>query len=106
MFVFFPDESKIGIKLIRTYCTRMQEENIHRAIMVVQGSMSPSVKQVLVEMAPKYIIEQFLESELLINITEHEPCMKARSGREDHSAIRDRRSLHLVPARVLSISRL
>lgn len=72
MFVFFPDESKIGIKLIRTYCTRMQEENIHRAIMVVQGSMSPSAKQVLVEMAPKYIIEQFLESELLINITEHE----------------------------------
>ena len=72
MFVFFPDESKIGIKLIRTYCQRMQEENIHRAIMVVQGSMSPSAKQVLGEMAPKYIIEQFLESELLINITEHE----------------------------------
>ncbi|XP_042876086.1 DNA-directed RNA polymerases I, II, and III subunit RPABC1-like [Penaeus japonicus] len=26
----------------------------------------------LVDMAPKYILEQFLESELLINITEHE----------------------------------
>ncbi len=27
--------------------------------------------QSLVDMAPKYILEQFLEAELLINITEH-----------------------------------
>lgn len=39
MFVFFPDEPKIGIKTIKTYCTRMQEENIHRAIVVVQAGM-------------------------------------------------------------------
>ena len=25
MFVFFPDDAKIGIKTIRTYCKRMQE---------------------------------------------------------------------------------
>lgn len=34
--------------------------------------MTPSAKQSLTDMAPKYILEQFLESELLINITEHE----------------------------------
>ena len=34
--------------------------------------MTPSAKQSLVDMQPKYILEQFLESELLINITEHE----------------------------------
>lgn len=72
MFVFFPDEPKIGIKTIKTYCQRMQDENIHRAIIVVQAGMTPSAKQSLVDMAPKYILEQFLESELLINITEHE----------------------------------
>ena len=72
MFVFFPDDPKIGIKTIKTYCTRMQEENITRAIIVVQSGMTPSAKQSLVDMAPKYILEQFLESELLINITEHE----------------------------------
>jgi len=47
MFVFFPDEPKIGIKTIKTYCQRMQEENIHRAIIVVQSGMTPSAKQVL-----------------------------------------------------------
>ncbi|XP_075216582.1 DNA-directed RNA polymerases I, II, and III subunit Rpb5 isoform X2 [Lycorma delicatula] len=72
MFVFFPDEPKIGIKTIKTYCQRMQDENIHRAIIVVQQGMTPSAKQSLVDMAPKYILEYFLESELLINITEHE----------------------------------
>lgn len=50
----------------------MQEENITRAIIVVQQGMTPSAKQALVDMAPKYILEQFLEAELLINITEHE----------------------------------
>jgi DNA-directed RNA polymerase I, II, and III subunit RPABC1 len=47
MFVFFPDEPKIGIKTIKTYCQRMQEENIHRAIIVVQQGMTPSAKQVI-----------------------------------------------------------
>ena len=40
MFVFFPDDIKIGIKTIRTYCKRMQEENITRALIVVQLGMT------------------------------------------------------------------
>lgn len=71
MFVFFPEEPKVGIKTIKTYCQRMQEENIHRAIITVQNGMTPTAKQSLGDMAPKYILEQFLESELLVNITEH-----------------------------------
>lgn len=46
MFVFFPEEPKIGIKTIKTYCQRMQEETITRAIIVVQQGMTPSAKQV------------------------------------------------------------
>ena len=45
MFVFFPDDAKIGIKTIKTYCKRMQEENITRAIIVVQVGMTPSAKK-------------------------------------------------------------
>lgn len=72
MFVFFPDEPRIGIKTVKNYCQRMQEENITRAIIVVQKGMTPSAKQALSDMAPKYILEHFLESELYINIMEHE----------------------------------
>ena len=50
----------------------MQQENISRAIIVVQTGMTPSAKQALVDMAPKYTLEQFREAELMINITEHE----------------------------------
>ncbi|XP_029650498.1 DNA-directed RNA polymerases I, II, and III subunit RPABC1 [Octopus sinensis] len=71
MFVFFPEDPKVGIKTIKTYCQRMQEENITRAVIVVQAGMTPSAKQALVDMAPKYILEQFLEAELLVNITSH-----------------------------------
>lgn len=72
LFVFFPEDAKVGIKTIKQYCQRMQEENISRAIIVVQQGMTPSAKMALVEMAPKYILEQFMEAELMINITEHE----------------------------------
>lgn len=41
-----PEEMKVGIKTIKMYCQRMQEENIARAIIVVQTGMTPSAKQV------------------------------------------------------------
>ena len=34
-----------------------------------------SIFQSLVDMAPKYILEHFLEAELLVNITEHAVCI-------------------------------
>lgn len=71
-------ESKINVLqnqlhcFVHRYCQRMQEENISRAIIVAQNGMTPSAKQALVDMAPKYSLEQFREAELMINITEHE----------------------------------
>lgn len=55
MFVFFPEEPKIGIKTIKTYCQRMQEENIHRAMIVVQQGMTPSAKQVIIIFLPYFV---------------------------------------------------
>nr|XP_048317000.1 DNA-directed RNA polymerases I, II, and III subunit RPABC1 [Myodes glareolus] len=86
MFVFFPEEPKVGIKTIKVYCQRMQEENITRALIVVQQGMTPSAKQSLVDMAPKYVLEQFLQQELLINITEHEVCTCPGGGQVGWSA--------------------
>uniref|UniRef100_A0A8C2VJ31 DNA-directed RNA polymerase II subunit E n=1 Tax=Chinchilla lanigera TaxID=34839 RepID=A0A8C2VJ31_CHILA len=65
-------EPKVGIKTVKVYCQHMQEENITRVLIVVQQGMTPSAKQSLVDMAPKYILEQFLQQELLINVREHE----------------------------------
>ena len=46
MYVFFPDDPKTGIQTIRTYCQRMQDEKITRAIIVGQTDLTPSAKQV------------------------------------------------------------
>ncbi|KHJ77630.1 RNA polymerase Rpb5 protein [Oesophagostomum dentatum] len=46
MFVFFPEDTKIGIKTIKAICQQMQEQTITRAIIVVQSGMTPSAKQV------------------------------------------------------------
>eukprot|EP00894_Picocystis_sp_ML_P002360 jgi/Pico_ML_1/52877/g3518.t1 len=49
----------------------MKSENVARAILVAKSALTPFAKQCLQEMQPKYIVELFLESELLVNITEH-----------------------------------
>lgn len=72
MYVFFPEEPKIGIKTIKAFCQQMQEQNITRALIIVQGGMTPSSKQAVNDMMPKYMLEVFLEAELMVNITEHE----------------------------------
>ncbi|KAJ8306616.1 hypothetical protein KUTeg_017161 [Tegillarca granosa] len=103
MFVFFPEEPKVGIKTIKTYCQRMQEENITRAIIVVQIGMTPSAKTALTDMAPKYILEQFLEAELLVNITEH---MVVKIIRNSETAGRYKTDLREAIAEYLKTGRL
>uniref|UniRef100_A0A8C9PF42 DNA-directed RNA polymerases I, II, and III subunit RPABC1 n=1 Tax=Spermophilus dauricus TaxID=99837 RepID=A0A8C9PF42_SPEDA len=66
MFVFFPEEPKVGIKTIKVYCQRMQEENITRALIVVQQGMTPSAKQV--GPASCFLLKQLSESLFLNKI--------------------------------------
>ena len=72
MFVFFPDEPKIGVKTIQAYVARMEAEKVARGVVIVRMGLTPSAKQAMKEVAPTFILEDFLESEMLINITEHE----------------------------------
>lgn len=72
IFVFFPEGEKVGVKEIRKYCVRMKEQGAQRAIVVIKTNLTPIAKQALAEVAPKYILEQFLETELLVNITQHQ----------------------------------
>lgn len=83
IFVFFPDDPKLGVKPIRKYCDMMKENSVSRAIIVVQaGGMTPFARTALAEMAPKLILETFTDVELLVNITEHVVRRPFHSARE------------------------
>ena len=72
IFVFFPDEEKVGVKKIKEYATRMKDEAVSCAVIVVQQHLTPFARQSLLETErSKYRMEQFHEQELLVNITEH-----------------------------------
>jgi DNA-directed RNA polymerase I, II, and III subunit RPABC1 len=72
IFVFFPEDEKVGVKPIKTYCERMKAQDVKRAIIVVKVNLTPFAKQAIREMAPRgYRVEYFRDSELLVDITEH-----------------------------------
>jgi DNA-directed RNA polymerase I, II, and III subunit RPABC1 len=71
IFVFWPEDVKVGVRPVKKYCDRMKEEGVFRAIVIIQQNLTPFAKQALAEMAPRYMIEHFQEAELLVNITEH-----------------------------------
>lgn len=71
IFVFYPEELKVGVKTIKQIAERMKDEKVNRAIMVTAVKFTPFAKSALEDMKPKYHIEHFLENELLVNITEH-----------------------------------
>ncbi|KAL8459553.1 hypothetical protein ACS0TY_036883 [Phlomoides rotata] len=59
IFVFFPDEPKVGVKTMKTYTNRMKEDNVHRAILVVQQNLTPFAKTCISEISSKYQLEVF-----------------------------------------------
>ncbi|KAL5722114.1 hypothetical protein ACHQM5_005673 [Ranunculus cassubicifolius] len=71
IYVFYPDEQKVGVKTLKAYMTRMQSENVSKAVVVVQKSVTPFAKNSLMEVRAKFDLEVFEEEELLVNITQH-----------------------------------
>eukprot|EP01114_Cavostelium_apophysatum_P003109 TRINITY_DN1284_c0_g1_i1.p1 TRINITY_DN1284_c0_g1~~TRINITY_DN1284_c0_g1_i1.p1 ORF type:complete len:209 (-),score=45.20 TRINITY_DN1284_c0_g1_i1:14-640(-) len=72
IFIFFPSDAKVGLKPIKNYVEKMKEQQVFRSILVIQNQLTSFAKTALQEMpSVKYRMEQFLESELLVNITEH-----------------------------------
>lgn len=72
LFVFFPDDEKVGVKPIKVFCERMKAEQVKKAIIVVKISLTPFAKQALREMTQRgYRVEYFKDAELLVDITEH-----------------------------------
>jgi len=72
IFVFFPKEAKVGVKKIKEYAEKMKDASVANAILVVPTALTAFAKSALQDVfAPKFMIEQFQEQELLVNITEH-----------------------------------
>ena len=71
LFVFLPDDDKVGVKTIKQYCEMMKEASVSHAILVVKAGITPFAKTALQEMASMYLIEHFRDNELLVDITEH-----------------------------------
>jgi len=73
IFVFWPADPKVGVKPIKRFMERMNEETVKRALLVVQQNLTAFARQALAEIQQSegLTIEQFQESELLVNITQH-----------------------------------
>ncbi|KAL5556382.1 hypothetical protein UlMin_038618 [Ulmus minor] len=71
IYVFFPEEAKVGVKTMKTYTNRMKSENVFRAILVVQQNLTPFARTCISEISSKFHLEVFQEAELLVNIKEH-----------------------------------
>uniref|UniRef100_A0A175YKJ0 RNA polymerase subunit H/Rpb5 C-terminal domain-containing protein n=1 Tax=Daucus carota subsp. sativus TaxID=79200 RepID=A0A175YKJ0_DAUCS len=71
IYVFYPEEAKVGVKTMKTYTNRMKSENVFRAILVVLQSLTPFARPCQAEISSKFQLEVFQEHELLVNIKEH-----------------------------------
>ena len=81
LFVFLPDDDKVGVKTIKQYCEMMKEASVSHAILVVKQGVTPFAKTALQEMASTHLIEHFRDAELLVDVTEHRPCRRTPSCR-------------------------
>ena len=94
LFVFLPDDDKVGVKTIKQYCEMMKEASVSHAILVVKQGVTPFAKTALQEMASTYLIEHFRDAELLVDVTEPRLVpAHALLSPEDRQALLDRYKL-------------
>jgi DNA-directed RNA polymerases I, II, and III subunit RPABC1 len=62
----------VGVKPIKVYVDRMHAEGVTNAIMVLRVDITPFAKQALLEMSDTIRMEHFKETELLVDITQHQ----------------------------------
>lgn len=70
IIVFFADKTKTGMKEVESYIKNMQHLGIHKGLLIIRDSITPSAKAgCTVDSA--YQLSLFNQSELLVNITKH-----------------------------------
>ncbi|KAJ7056561.1 RNA polymerase [Mycena amicta] len=71
IFIFFSDERNVGVKTMRKLLSILEEKAIQRGVIVFPSTMTSSARKVITAMAQQYRLEEFSESDLLVNITHH-----------------------------------
>ena len=98
--VEFSTENKVGVEPIRNISKFMQDEGFQRSILIVQsGGLTPFARSALQMVEDEYKIEHFKESELLVDITEHELVPK-------HVVLKNSEKLELLARYKLKESQL
>ncbi|CAN0445972.1 unnamed protein product, partial [Discosporangium mesarthrocarpum] len=73
IFVFFPEDEKVGVKPIRGYSDKMLAEGVSKAIIVVKGGITAFARSAIMELCAQrqVSVEDFKDAELMLDITEH-----------------------------------
>uniref|UniRef100_A0A803PTF7 RNA polymerase Rpb5 N-terminal domain-containing protein n=1 Tax=Cannabis sativa TaxID=3483 RepID=A0A803PTF7_CANSA len=66
IYVFFPEEPKVGVKAMKSYTNRMKSENVVRAMLVVQQNLTPFARTCISEISSKFHLEVFQVNVVII----------------------------------------
>ena len=72
LFVFYSIERNVGVKTMRQFISILEEKNISRGIIIWSDKMTPAAKKVIDAMRLQFVLEDFEEAYLLVNITHHQ----------------------------------
>ncbi|KAJ7039608.1 RNA polymerase [Mycena alexandri] len=71
IYIYFSEEKNVGVKSMRKLLQILEEKAIQRGIIVFPSTMTSSARKVITAMAATYRLEEFSESDLLVNIVHH-----------------------------------
>ncbi|WWD20614.1 hypothetical protein CI109_105090 [Kwoniella shandongensis] len=71
IFVYFCSEKNVSKASMKTFIGSMDKMGARRGMIIWSEKMSPAAKKTLTEMGSEYSLEDFPESDLLVNITRH-----------------------------------
>jgi DNA-directed RNA polymerase I, II, and III subunit RPABC1 len=71
IFVYWTNETSVGVAAMRKFLQQLEDQDIHRGIIIYPEKMTASAHKVIEAMRSNYDLEDFSQVSLLVNITHH-----------------------------------